>query len=568
MNKLPIFIHSLFRAGSTYLFMVFRRSSGGYWCYQEPLHELAFFSRDDVKFLQVDHGASKTALLRHPHIEEDYFRELRDVWPAWQEKITERSIYANYFAPPEVDIGIPYWQSLIEASKGRPVFQECRTSGRIGAIKAALGGGHIYLWRNPWDQWWSYKVAPYFDTVNQLIVRAPNAPAPVVQLRTALGMEDEAPSGLAAAFEYYGARPQGSEKSYLVFYMLWCLGLREGMTHADVMLSIDRLSDSPVYRDEMQGALLAAGISGIDFSDCHVPQGRYLEQDRLFFEPLEERVHKWLLEGGWAHEELQLVQATRRQFEPFGWGIPVASCAPADSVEQASRARALARRHETHLAETVSALIGKIGALETEAMQAEAKAQQAEARPDQAAAESRAQVVEVQAELAAIRQELNDVQRSNHHYWTQLETTRQELHQVHQSNHHHCLLSEQRAKEIEALRASLSWAITAPLRWLAAPVRRRGDPAAVPSAPSLVDRAVRWGMGQPQLVTFAHRCLQRYPKVREAITRRVAMAMHAPSVTQQAPAATQSGDLGRLTPRARQIYADLKSAIEQREGKR
>jgi hypothetical protein len=528
MNKLPIFIHSLFRAGSTYLFMVFRRSAENYWCYQEPLHELAFLSRDDVKFLQVDHGASKTALLRHPHIEEDYFRELRDVWPAWQEKITERSIYANYFAPPEVDIGIPYWQSLIQASKGRPVFQECRTPGRIGAIKAVLGGCHVYLWRNPWDQWWSYKATPYFDTVNQLIIRAPHAPEPVIRLRKALGMEDEAPSGLAAAFEYYGARPQDSEKSYLVFYMLWCLGLREGMTHADVMLSIDRLSDSPVYHDEMQSALLAAGISGIDFSGCHVPQGRYLEQDRLFFDPLEERVHQWLLEGGWTHEEVEQLQATRRQFEPFGWGIPVASCAPEDSVEQASRARALVRRHETYLAENVSVLTGKIGTLEAKAQQAEARAATAEGV---------------------------------------LETTRKELHEIHQANHHHHLFSEQCGKEIEALRASLSWRVTAPLRWLAAPALRKGSPATVPPAPGLVDRAIRWGMAQPQLVAFVHRSLHRYPKLRETITQRVATAMHAPVVPQQAPAATHSGDPVRPTPRARQIYADLKSAIERQEAK-
>lgn len=546
MSKSPIFIHSLFRAGSTYLFMVFRRSAEHYWCYQEPLHELAFLSRDDVKLLQVEHGVSKIALLRHPHIGKNYFQELYDVWPAWQNTIAECSIYANYFVPPEADIGIPYWRSLIQASKGRPVFQECRTPGRIGAIKAAIGGFHIYLWRNPWDQWWSYKVAPYFDTANQLIVRAPHAPEPVIRLRQALGMEDDAPAGVAAALEYFGARPQNSEKSYLVFYMLWCLGLREGMRHADVMLNIDRLSDSSAYRDETLDALREAGVSGLDLSDCHVPQGQYLKEDRRFFEALEERVHNWLREGGWAHEELQALQAMRQRFEPLAWDAPAASCSPAEALEQASRARVLARRYETHLADNISTLIAQIGDLEAEVTQVEAarRAGIAEARAAATEAESRATKAE-----------------------TELATVRKELHEIHQSNRHHYLLSEQRAKEIEALRASLSWRITAPLRWLAAPALRKRNPTTVPPAPGLVDRAIRWGMAQPQLVAFVHRSLHRYPKLHEAITRRVATAMHAPVVPQRAPKATHSGDPVRLTPRARQIYADLKSAIERREAK-
>lgn len=204
--------------------------------------------------------------------------------------------------------------------------------------------------------------------------------------------------------------------------------------------------------------------------------------------------------------------------------------------------------------------------------EAETRGQIAEAHAAAIVAESRATEAESRAtkaetELATVRNELNDVHQSNHHNWTQLEATRQELHQVHQSNHHHYLLSEQRGKEIEALRASLSWRITAPLRWLAAPALRKGNPTTVPPAPGLVDRAIRWGMARPQLVAFAHRSLHRYSKLREIITRRVATAMHAPVVSQRAPAATHSGDPARLTPRAHQIYADLKSAIERREAK-
>jgi hypothetical protein len=46
MSAGPIFVHSLFRSGSTYLFEVFRRSPDGYWCYQEPLNEHLRHARD------------------------------------------------------------------------------------------------------------------------------------------------------------------------------------------------------------------------------------------------------------------------------------------------------------------------------------------------------------------------------------------------------------------------------------------------------------------------------------------------------------------------------------------
>lgn len=195
MSKSPIFIHSLFRAGSTYLFNVFRRSAADYYCYQEPLHEMAIYAREEPNLLLIDHSDEKVRLLRHPKIGEIYFQELYDAWPTWKNTISVFAVYNGYFAPPDADVGIPFWKSLIDATQRIPVFQECRTAGRIAAIKNQLGGHHIYLWRNPWDQWWSYKVVSYFDIANQLIINAPNSPPAVQALcaeldLTAYGKDD------------------------------------------------------------------------------------------------------------------------------------------------------------------------------------------------------------------------------------------------------------------------------------------------------------------------------------------------------------------------------------------
>lgn len=401
-DRCPVFIHSLFRSGSTYLFKVFRRSAG-YWCYQEPLHEAVIEANNEPSLLLADRSDDLVVQLRHPTLELAYFKELHEVWPAWKDCLDQAAIYDAYFAPGGRDIGIAYWRVLAQAAKGRPVFQECRTSGRIKEIRECIGGRHIYLWRNPWDQWWSHKVQHYFGVANLIIVNASGVPAPVEKLRNALNIGKRDISNVADTFAYYWPKPVSSEDSYQIFYMLWCLGQYEGMMHADLMLNIDRLSDSPTYRYDRQETLLNAGIPGIDFADCHVPQGRYLEQDRAFFEPLEERVHHWLLEGGWSPAQLEQVQSLRQQFTPTSWKVPLESCVEADLAEQASRARALARRHETQLSESVSILNKQNAETEVRAQQAEVMVQQAKASACDAhryAAQAEARAVELEGRLA------------------------------------------------------------------------------------------------------------------------------------------------------------------------
>lgn len=373
MNKAPIFIHSLFRTGSTYLFNVFRSSAAGYWCYQEPLHEAVINANDNPGSLLKDHGDSLVQQLRHPRIETPYFQELHDTWPAWRDALSATAIYNGYFASPNVDIGIPYFRALVEAAKGRPVFQECRTASRISAIREQLDGYHVYLWRNPWDQWWSYKVARYFDVANQLIINAPNPPLPIEMLRNELGFGTSMLEDIDKSFEHFWGNPLSAEESYLVFYMIWCLGFSEGIKHAHLMMNIDRLSDSPTYRDEMQTKLAEAGIDGINFSDCRVPHGRYLDQDQFFFTELEDKVHNWLMVGGWSQDEVNQVLSLRRQFQPANWSEPITVLSPQDMAEQASRARTQARRTETSAAVTARECAARVIAAETLVTQADAR---------------------------------------------------------------------------------------------------------------------------------------------------------------------------------------------------
>jgi hypothetical protein len=510
MHSGPVFIHSLFRAGSTYLFHVFRRS-GRYYAYQEALHELPFAARADPALLVVDHGTEKSVLLRHPRLEAGYFEELRRVWPAWRDALTEQAVYDGYFAAPGVDFGAEYFRLLIAAAPGRPVFQECRTGGRIGALKRELGGFHLFLWRNPWDQWWSLKVADYFDAANRLIAGAAGAPAPLRGLLRDLGLVKYEGPGVAGAFEFYRSRPLTAEQSYLLFYTLWCLALEEARQHADLLLNIDRLSESGAYRQEACAALASAQIDGVDFSDCSVPQALYAQSEQLRFRLLEERVHKRLTEAGWTPETVAGALAIRQEFAPSLWHRPLQDGDVVGFVEQQRRARDIAWRYETTAAQAAEAVARQMQSVraEREAERARAEQQLAERAQEVAAlrAEREAERARAEQQLAERAQEVAVLRAER-----EAERARAEQQLAERAQEVAVLRAER-----EALRASLSWRVTAPLRWLARPfmesTSRAEAPAAaaVPAALRPLVIAMERVLRDPQRSYRLNQKLLRYP---------------------------------------------------------
>lgn len=54
-------------------------------------------------------------------------------------------------------------------------------------------------------------------------------------------------------------------KSYLSFYLLWCLGLLEGLVNADLLLNIDALSGSQSYQAEINKHFFHFNIMDLDF---------------------------------------------------------------------------------------------------------------------------------------------------------------------------------------------------------------------------------------------------------------------------------------------------------------
>ncbi|NOQ64206.1 MAG: hypothetical protein GQ582_06815 [Methyloprofundus sp.] len=303
-----IFIHSLFRSGSTYIFDVFRRSSPVYWCYQEPLNEFLVSAGLEPEKLLEESGEIQT-YLRHPKLEKPYFYEFYAIADKLKTSFREGFSYEQYFFPnaQEKKDFIQYFSLLIEASeKKQAVFQCCRTTGRVELLQQALGGIHIFLCRNPWDQWWSYKTSTYFDVRNIAILNAKERPSFLKALAKDLNLPYfyTTKSFQEYSFIVKNRHWLGSESSYKLFYALWCHAMLEALPYCDLSLDIDKLSYSNSYRTDITKQLAELGIAGLDFSKCSIPSINYTQHDSNFFLKIETYIHDLLLFHGYSHDQV------------------------------------------------------------------------------------------------------------------------------------------------------------------------------------------------------------------------------------------------------------------------
>ena len=315
------------------------------------MHEAAHSARNNPDIL-TSFTSEALSQLRHPHLDRPYFYELQKVHTAWCGAIEKRFIYDDYFGA-SIELLCNYFRALITAAKGRPVIQECRTASRIGAIKEIVGGTHLYLWRNPWDQWWSFKVNEYFNAACQIILNAHVVPPVILRLRGVVGYTEFHDDSIDEEFRHFQQRPLSADDSYLVFYTLWCLGLLEGQSHADLVINIDHLSNFGVYRQDVANCLQSLGISEVDLSDCHIPQGYYDQSDQDFFKRVEARAHGLLLISGYAEDTVYGLKKLRDDYAPTLRTLDVANDALARDLQ---RVRGIVLRRETSEAEQLQNL--------------------------------------------------------------------------------------------------------------------------------------------------------------------------------------------------------------------
>lgn len=310
-----MFIHSLWRSGSTWLFDRFRQSPAGYWCYQEPFHE-ALVDLDHAPENLLNFGPETVKSLRHPHLNAPYFQEFYEIREALRGKFDPCISYAAFFDPVICPALSPYVQTLIEAARGIPVLQCCRSFGRVGYLRQQFPGTHILLWRDPVSQWFSYQINDYFDTVNLLVLNAGKPPAVFQRIRDEIGFSCQEYSSFQAAYQSLLRFPWGAKQRYFVFYALWLYSLMENRQYCDFDLNIDQLSESEDYRQSRQQMLEASSMMGVDLSGCSAPVTFLGKSERAVFSALEQAVEKVFLESGYALEQVQAARDLRAEHRP------------------------------------------------------------------------------------------------------------------------------------------------------------------------------------------------------------------------------------------------------------
>jgi hypothetical protein len=304
MNQTIVFIHGLWRTGSTYVWSRFR-ALPEVCAYYELFHEaLGCETRQELANRSPGGWAS-----RHPHLDTGYFAEYLPLIGGRGIPGFDKSFPVDHFFAENPDTLEPerrYIASLVAHAKRRgqaPVFGCCRTIGRAPWLRTRFRGMHILLVRDPRQQWYSgyarrreagqayFEVMPYF-----ILGKAEFAPARRVARMLGIPMVDA--TTVDAEYQRYAALLDAAdpEQSYAAFYAVLSLSLDRALPVADLVIDIDRLSADPTYRIGVERAVRARTKLDVSFGDAAVAR-HDIPPDLMNFDAIERSVSALLCRG-------------------------------------------------------------------------------------------------------------------------------------------------------------------------------------------------------------------------------------------------------------------------------
>ncbi len=241
----PIFLHGLWRSGSTFVWSRFRAAMGAYSYFEQLYPGLA---RLTLARLQPEPWREAVAANRHPRLETPYFSEFAPFISRRGVRGFQRRFAFDRFVLEAGDEHAPlkaYLQGLVDYAvqmQRRPVLGCNRTWLRTGWIRAEFNSHDVHIERDPAAIWASYRrhseggTHNYFTNLHLIVERNAAHPllAPLAErldLRTGLDR-------LRKAQKVYPPRVQAmtAEESYGLVYYMWSLALLSGLNHCDVII--------------------------------------------------------------------------------------------------------------------------------------------------------------------------------------------------------------------------------------------------------------------------------------------------------------------------------------------
>lgn len=342
----PIFIHSLFRSGSTWLFEQFRKSSTSYWCYQEPYHEALIALNTNPDAL-LSFSETTVRELRHSNMKAPYFQEFYAIREELKGTFDKAISYDSFFDPLVCPAFEPYTKMLIHHAKGRPVLQCCRSFGRVSFLKTAFPGTHILLWRDPVSQWLSYQINDYFDITSLSIINAINPPEVIQLLRSNIGFNEVRAEDFHEQYSTLLKFPIDSKQRYQIFFALWLYHMIHNFPLCDMDINVDKLTQDLGYVEHKTEEFNKLGISDVNITQCIMPATVLSKADEAYFQMLENGVVNLFQQAGYAAETIEQALQQRQVQRPKP------KYHKKSLVEGASRARVMAYRYADRLSEAL-----------------------------------------------------------------------------------------------------------------------------------------------------------------------------------------------------------------------
>jgi hypothetical protein len=256
----PLFLHAMWRTGSSYLLSRFA-GEPGYAPFYEPFNGEIGSRR--LRRKAVRDYRDRATSLRHPVQDArsyfDAFEQAdpasgRPLWTFAHPRLPLFDVYNGLSAP-----GIALLDACSRAAEARgrvPVFGFCHSGVQIDAMRARFGGRHVYLSRDPRDQFASYdpRGNDFFmaATVMQLLASGTARPL-AIRLVPALGRWPAAvTTPLVRAAPHWATmriarqiwRPLDLAAQYRLFYLSWLIANRAGAGCDAVVALADLAADA------------------------------------------------------------------------------------------------------------------------------------------------------------------------------------------------------------------------------------------------------------------------------------------------------------------------------------
>lgn len=366
-NMDPIFIHSLFRSGSTYFYHAVKRT-GRFHIYHEPFHEIIGSLPTNWDNL-ADRTKQLKSHLRHDFLVEGYFDEYLHLLIDIEGNFKPDVSYELFFLNKNEDSPIlkSYIDCLIGGSPKKPVFQCTRTTGRIPWLKQNYISKNIFLLRNPWDQWFSYKVDSYVASTPQLIYSQPRLPKVLEDVMEFCNFESLKGDSLTEKLNYCLSHPITPDADYSLFFGFWLFSLLAADQECDMILDMDQISREKSKKIQAESKLAEAGLDNIDLSDCNLHRAIFKTSESGFYQKVEDQVFDVFRKDVQYENQLSMVEEylSLERRNSFIDTIGMTSTAK-NVLEDAARLRISLRSTEQALSQSTNRLNQENQALTTQ----------------------------------------------------------------------------------------------------------------------------------------------------------------------------------------------------------